>query len=186
MVPLMSLLLPMFLSAVIVFIASALIHMVLRYHSADWKGLANEDGVMEALRKFDLAPGDYMMPRPTGPNAMKDPAFIEKRTKGPALIMTVWPKGPFGMGKSLGLWFVLCLVVSLFAGYLASRVLPAGTQYLKVFQIVGTFGFAAYALGGFPDSIWYQRSWATTFRNTFDALIYGCLMAGTFGWLWPK
>ena len=37
-----------------------------------------------------------------------------------------------------------------------------------------------------PQSIWYQRAWSTTLKLMFDGLIYACLAAGTFGWLWPK
>ena len=43
-----------------------------------------------------------------------------------------------------------------------------------------------YAMGAWPLSIWYGRKWSTTFKSTFDALIYAMLTAGTFGWLWPK
>ena len=44
----------------------------------------------------------------------------------------------------------------------------------------------AVALGQLPQSIWYQRAWGTTLKLMFDGLIYACLAAGTFGWLWPK
>jgi hypothetical protein len=35
-------------------------------------------------------------------------------------------------------------------------------------------------------SIWYRRAWSTTIKSSIDGLIYACLTAGTFGWLWPK
>src|SRR5262249_6652068 len=99
---------------------------------------------------------------------------------------TVLPNGMFQMGASMVQWFLFCVVVSLFTGYVTGRVLPAGTQYLRVFQIAGTIAFMAYAFGQFPSSIWYRKSWSTTFKHTFDGLLFGCLTAGTFGWLWPK
>ena len=62
MVQIMSLWLPIVVSAVLVFFASFVIHMVLGYHRADYKRLADENGVMDALRKFNIAPGDYLTP----------------------------------------------------------------------------------------------------------------------------
>jgi hypothetical protein len=33
-------------------------------------------------------------------------------------------------------------------------------------------------------SIWYRRSWITTFKSSVDGLIYSLLTGGVFGWLW--
>jgi hypothetical protein len=186
MPPLTALWLPVLLSAVIVFVASAIVHMVLPFHRQDWKGLPKEAEAMSALRTLGIPPGDYMMPHGEGPSSMKDPAFIEKRTQGPVVIMTVMKSGPPRMGKELVQWFFFCVLVSLFAGYVASRALPAGAHYLDVFRFVGTVAFVGYGLRGWPESIWYKRSWGTTLRDTIDGLVYGLLAAGTFGWLWPR
>jgi hypothetical protein len=186
MVPLTELWLPIVLSAVAVFIASAILHMVLPYHRTDYAKVPKEDDVMEALRKFAIPPGDYMMPRPGSPAAMKDPAFLDKMNKGPVAMFTVMPSGPFGMGKQLAQWFVFCLVVSLFAAYLSGRALPPGTEYLRVSQIASCTAFIAYALGLWPMTIWYKRSLSTTLKGTVDGLIYGFLTGGVLGWLWPK
>ena len=35
-------------------------------------------------------------------------------------------------------------------------------------------------------SIWYHRGWHLTLKGALDGLIYACLTAGAFGWLWPK
>ena len=51
------------------------------------------------------------------------------------------------MGPSLVQWFVFALVVSFFVAYVASHALPAGSEYLRVFQIVGAVAFLAYARG---------------------------------------
>jgi hypothetical protein len=186
MVPLTSLWLPVLVSAVLVFVVSSLIHMVLGYHRADWKKLPSEDAVQEALRRFSIPPGDYLLPCPDSPAAMRAPEFIAKRDKGPVLIMTTWPAGPQGMGQSLGLWFLYSVFVGVFAGYLTGAALGPGAPYLSVFRFSGTVAFAGYALALPQHSIWYQRSWATTFRSMFDGLIYALLTAGVFGWLWPE
>jgi len=114
MVSIPSLWLPILLSAVAVFVASSLIHMVLPYHKSDYKRLPSEDGVMGALRSFDLPPGDYMFPMANAGD-MKNPAFVEKWSKGPAGSMTVLPKGPWSMGRNLSLWFLYSVVVGITA-----------------------------------------------------------------------
>lgn len=185
MVALTSLWLPTLLSAVFVFFASFVMHMVLRYHRNDFAKVPAEDDVMAAFAKVGVPPGDYMFPHGGGPDAMKDPAFVEKMSRGPVAVLTVIPSGPPAMGAQLAQWFVYCIVVSVFAGYVAARALPPGADYLEVFRFAGTTAFAAYALGLWQNSIWYRRKWSTTLKQTFDGLIYALLTAGTFGWLWP-
>jgi len=186
MVSLTSLLVPILASAVIVFVASAVMHMMLTYHMNDVVGVPNEPGVMAALRPFNIPPGDYMIPRAASMKESKEPAFMEKLKQGPVALITVLPTGPFNMGKTLAQWFVYCVVIALFAGYVASRTLGPGVDYLAVFRVVGTVAFIGFAGGLWQDSIWWSRKWSTTLKSTFDALVYGLLMAGTFGWLWPS
>jgi hypothetical protein len=186
MVSITSLWLPILVSSVIAFVLSSVIHMFLSYHSADYKQLPVEGDVMEALRKFSLPPGDYMVPRPTTRDAMRSPEFLEKRRLGPVMIMTVMKPGEFNMGAKLGAWFGYLLLVNVTAAYVAGRALGPGAPYLHVFRFAGCTAFCAYALALFQDSIWYERSWGTTLRNTFDGLLYASMAAGTFGWLWPR
>ena len=186
MVPIMSLLVPILLAAVIVFIASSLIHMVLGYHRTDFRALPKEADVQGALRGFSIPPGDYLLPCPTGPGGMKAPEFVERRAKGPVVAMTVMPAGEVSMGRSLALWFVYTILVSLFAAYIAGRALPPGADYLAVFRFAGATAFAGYSLALLQNSIWYSRNWGMTLRSMFDGLIYALLTAGTFGWLWPR
>jgi hypothetical protein len=186
MVPLLSLPIPILLSAVIVFVVSAIIHMVLPYHRNDFRRLPRESEVLAALRPFKIPPGDYMMPYGGSPAAMKDPAYLEKMQKGPVVLATVLPSGPPAMGSSLLLWFLYCNVIAVFAGYIAGRALPPGADYLEVFRFVGTAAFMGYALALLQNSIWYRRSWAATLKSVFDGLVYALLTAGTFGWLWPR
>jgi len=117
---------------------------------------------------------------------LKDPAFLEKYTKGPVAMMTVIKSGPPAMGPQLAQWFVFCLVVSVFAAYIAGRALGPGAHYLAVFRFAGCTAFVGYTLALWQDSIWFKRAWGTTIKNTIDGLVYGLLTAGTFGWLWPR
>ena len=184
MVPVASLWIPIVLSAALVFVASALLHMVLTYHRSDFGPMPDEDRVMGLLREVGVGSGDYMVPHAATPEAMKDPAFVEKRERGPVAVITVF-KGSGSMGTSLAQWFVFCLVVSVFAAYVAGRALGPGAEYLDVFRFSGTTAFAGYALAQWQNSIWYKRPWSTTIKNTVDGLIYALLTAGVFGWLWP-
>jgi hypothetical protein len=186
MVSLVSLWLPILLSAVIVFVLSSVVHMVVPVHKNDFRALPNQDQVLDALRPFDIPPGDYMLPRPADMKDMATPAFKEKLQRGPVVVATFMKYNPAGMGPQLVQWFVYLLVVGVFSAYLTSRALGPGTPYLKVFRFAGTTAFAAYALALWQDSIWYKRSWGTTVKYTLDGLLYALMTAGTFGWLWPK
>jgi hypothetical protein len=121
MVSIISLWLPIVLSAVIVFIASSVIHMLLKYHNSDFRKVPAEDEVMAALRPFNIPPGEYVFPRCDGHEAMKDPAYQEKLKQGPVAFMTVMD-GDFGMVKSLVLWFLYCIVIGIFAAYMAGAL----------------------------------------------------------------
>jgi hypothetical protein len=186
MVSLTALWLPILLSAAIVFVASSVIHMASPWHKSDYPKVPNEEGLRAALRPLAIPPGDYMVPRPSSREELRDPKFIEKVNQGPNLVLTVLPTGPWSMGRNLGLWFLYTAVVSLFAAYVASRALPPGAEYLHVFRFVGATAFLGYAAALWQMSIWYRRAWSTTVKATVDGLIYALLTAGVFGWLWPR
>ena len=185
MIPIASLWLPILLSAVGVFIASSIVHMVLKYHQGDYAKLAGEDNVLAAMREAGVKPGSYYFPNCVDPKDLAEPAMQEKFKAGPVGFMTVIPSGVPTMGKQLGLWFAYSVLVGGCVAYLASRTLDAGAPYLKVFQVVGTIAFLAYGFAHLSDSIWRGQSWTSAFKHLLDALIYGCVTAGFFGWLWP-
>lgn len=187
MTPFPLLWLPILLSAIIVFVASSILHMLLPWHRSDYRKVPNEDKFMDAVRPLAIPPGDYMVPAPgAGREEMRSAEFKEKIKKGPVLMMTVMPSNWMSMGRSLGLWFLYVLVVSFFAAYVAGRALPPHSEYLEVFRFAGTAAFLTYAGALWPMSIWYRRAWSNTIKATIDGLIYAGLTAGTFGWLWPK
>lgn len=185
MVPLSALWLPIVLSAVIVFVASSIMHMLLPYHRSDYNRLPDEDKVTSTLRSLNLKRGLYVFPHCT-PKDMKSPAAQEKYKQGPVGFITIVPSGPPALPKLLALWFLYSLVVSFFAAYLTAHTVAAGTSYLAVFRVVGTAAFLAYGLGILPNSIWKGQTPSTTIKELIDGLIYALLTAGTFGWLWPR
>ena len=185
MVPILSLWLPIVLSAVLVFVASSVIHMMLGYHRSDFRSLPREDAVGAALRDADVPPGDYAMPYAGSMKAMSSPEFIERMNRGPVALISVRRPGPPRMGQTLALWFGLILVVSIFAAYLASRAAGPGADLKHVFRMAATTAFVAYALSTWTESIWFNRKWSTTVKNTVDGLIYALLTGAMFAWLWP-
>ena len=185
MVPLAALWLPILLSAVIVFVASSIMHTVLRYHNSDYQPIPEEDKVLAAMRAAGLKRGMYHFPFCSHKD-MKSPAMMEKYKQGPVGLMTVFPSGPPAMPKFLGMWFAHCLIISFFVAYLAGHTVVSGASYLAVFRVVGTAAFLAYGLGQLSNGIWKGQSWGVTIKEVVDGLVYGLLTAGTFGWLWPR
>ena len=186
MVSLGSLWLPVLLSAVLVFIVSALVHMVLRYHNRDYTPIPNEDAIRSTIRNASPAPAQYIIPYCSEMKQMETPEMKQKFTEGPVAVINIMRSGVPNMGRPLTLWFLFSVVVSFFIAYIASRSIPSGVRYLHVFRIVGTIGFLAYAAALVPPSIWMGKPWKITLKEMFDGLLYGLVTAGTFGWLWPR
>lgn len=185
MVSLTSLWLPILLSAVLVFIASSVIHMVLKYHKSDYDKTPQEDAILTALQ--GVPPGEYVLPYMRGPEDAKDPAIMAKVNRGPrAMVRVLSGSLEASFRNALIGWFIYSLVVGVFAAYLTGRALQPGTAYIEVFRFAGTTAFLGYGLAMAQESVWFGRRWSNTFRALFDALIYGLLTGGVFGWLWPK
>lgn len=185
MVPVMALWMPILVAAVLVFVLSSVIHMLLPYHKSDFSGVPGEEGVRAALRGAGIPPGDYVIPYATSMGEMKNPEFVQKYNEGPVAIMTVLPNQAPSMGKSLVLWFLYSVLVGVFAAYVAGRALAPGAEYLAVHRFAGVTAFLGYGLAHIQGSIWYSKPWSTTVKNLFDALVYGLVTGGVFGWLWP-
>lgn len=185
MISLAALWLPIVLSAVAVFILSSIIHMVLRYHNTDFSKVPAEEGVMDAMRGFNIPPGDYVMPHASDMKEMGSPEYLAKQKQGPVAFMTVLPSGPSSMGQSLIQWFLYSLLVGVFVAYISRMTIPAGADYLLVHRVTGAVAFCAYGLAHLSNSIWYKKKWSGTLKNLLDGLIYGLVTGGIFGWLWP-
>ena len=186
MTELSALWLPILLGAVFAFVVSSVIHMGPFWHKSDFPQVPNEEKARAVIGALGIPPGEYMLPRCNSHAEMRTPEFMQKMSDGPVWLITVRPNGMQGMAKALILWFAYLLLVSMFAAYIASHALAPGAHYLHVFRYIGTTAFMAFSLGLVHDSIWYSRKWSTTIKLMIDGLIYGLVMAGTFGWLWPK
>ncbi|MGA9334593.1 MAG: hypothetical protein WBV39_09990 [Rudaea sp.] len=185
MVSLVQLWLPVLMSAVAVFIASSIVHMLLKFwHMPDYHGFSNEDEVGAAMRKDNPAPGMYVLPY-CRMQDMNKPESIEKFKAGPVGFVILRPDGMPNMGKNLLLWFVFCLVVSLFCAFVAIGALDAGANSHRVFHTTALVALMAYAAGTFPMGIWWGQPWRAVIKDAVDGLIYALLTGAIFMWLWP-
>ncbi len=183
---LVSLWLPILLSAVAVFLISSLIHMVFKWHAPDYRGFANEDAVRAAIRAGASKPGRYVLPHCADMKAMGGEAMQQKYREGPIAHVVVGPNGAPNMGKYLGLWFVWCLVVATVAGYLAGRIFSLNPwNAAGAAKLMGAATFIAHGFGTITDSIWMMRPWSSSAKHVLDAALYAIASAAIFYWLWP-
>jgi hypothetical protein len=175
--------LPILLSAVFVFIASNILWMMLPFwHYRDYRKLPDETSVLDALA--NVKSGQYSVPLIDWKSMT--PEAREAFQRGPSAYMLVRNPARFSLGKALTLYFLQAVVVAVFIAYLTGHTRSAGSGYLEVFRVAGTAGFLAYGLRGISDGIWFGKPWIVVLKEMIDGLIYALLMAGTFGWLWPR
>lgn len=185
MVSIGSLWLAILLSAVLVWFASAVVWMSpFSWHKSDFKGLPDEEAARAGLGA-SLAPGQYNIPHAASQADYKSPEIEAKANEGPVALITVMPRGMPGMGKQLGLWLVYLVWIAGLVAYVLTRSLPAGVEYLHVFQISGTVAWMGYGMASIADGVWFGRPWSAVFKSLFDAFIYACLTAGAFAWQFP-
>ncbi len=181
MLELTALWLPVVLSAVLVFVASSILHMVLPFHRGDYDKLPDEDAVLELFRAQEAGAGNYVAPHCVTPEERASEEMRAKLARGPLLFATVIPK--IAMGKQLVSWFIFCLVIGGLVAYVASFTVPKDADYMAVFRLTSMVAFLGYAGASASESIWMGRKWSTSLKHIVDGVIYSLLTAGVFGWL---
>jgi hypothetical protein len=184
--PFGSLWLPVLVSAVLTWIASAIVWMALPHHKSDFSKLPSEDGVTDALGKLKLAPGQYLLPYMSDMKQMKDPAYIKRLEAGPLAMIRIRENGVPKMGPNLAAYFLYCFLVSFVTGYIARHTMHPGESFHQVFRMTGAVAIAAYTMATIPESIWMWRPWNVTLKNVCDSIVYGLITAAVFAALWPK
>ncbi len=185
MTPLLSLLLPIALSALAVFIVSMIVHMAMPWHRSDYANVPDHAAAIAAIQSLHLAPGDYAVPNPRLPGGGSNPNFVADFERGPTFHITLMPSGGMNMGKLMGTWFGLMLLVSTIAGLVTGSIVAPGGDRHAVFHFSAVITTCAYGFGSWPLSIWYSRKWSTAFKETFDAMLYGLASGAVFMWMWP-
>jgi hypothetical protein len=176
-----SLWLPIIASAVVVFIAGSIVWMFMPWHKTEWKKTPDEEALRAALKS--CPPGMYTVPNVKDQAEFKNPDVQKKLVDGPQAFVTVVPSGLPKMGPKLVMNFGYNLVVAIVCAYFVSRTLAPGADYLAVFRIAGAVAFVAYGMAYVQESVWFGRKWSSTGMSFLDALIYGLLTGGVFGWL---
>ena len=182
MVAISALWLPILVSAVIVFIASNILWMALPFwRRGDHGQLPDEKSVIDALVPAES--GQYIVPCVNW-NKLTPEQRTAMESKPMALVLVRNP-AQFNFVKGLAQWLVYAVVVAVFVAYITGRARGAGTPYLEIFRFAGTVGFLPFGFHSVSDAIWYGKPWSVVIKDVIDGLIYGMLMGGVFGWLWP-
>ena len=177
--------LPILLSAVAVWIASAVAWMFVGHHKGDHIELPDENAFVAAIKSLGIAPGNYGFPNCKDRAKMKDPEFKKKWEQGPMGMLSIWRLG--SMGRSMALTFVVYLVISYVIAYLlGSSGLRHGEQFMTVFKVAGTAGILGYGFAFLPNQIWFQAYPRTIVACVVDGIVYGLITGAIFAGLWPK
>ncbi len=176
--------LPILVSAVVVFMVSGLVWMVLPHHKKDVKSVPDEKALFSGLEKLDLAPGTYMWPGCQPGQDMKSKEFRARCDAGPWGSMNILSGKP-NFGSNLILVFLVYLVVSIFIGYITSLARPAGAAFLPVFRVAGATAVLGYCAGSIPNAIFFGKPGRFVLTDLLDGVVYGLLTAVVFALLWP-
>lgn len=172
-------------SGVFSWIASAVIHMVIKYHNSDYKKLNNEDEVSRAIDAGKTPVGFYTLPHCADFKEMNDPEVQQRFKGGPIAIITIMQNGLPPMAKLLTQQLLFFIMGSLFIGYVGTLGLTSVADSAAIFRMLFVTGFICYGWAAIPYSIWFGHPWAVTVKYLADALIYSAVTAMTFVWLWP-
>ncbi len=177
---------PILASAVFVFVASSVLHMLLPIHKGDYQKLDEEAAITAFMREKGVQPGTYMFPNCASMKDLGSPEMIEKFEKGPVGWMTILPSGPPTMGKQLINWFLYTVLIGVSLAYVAWMSLEPGAEYMEVFRLTSTVGFLAYGVPALVDTVWKGQRLGVSLKFVFDGFVYCLAAAGAFAWLWPE
>ena len=170
MVPLAQLWLPALVSAILIFAASSVIHMLLKWHNAEYRPFTDEEAVRAAMRGNPA--GQYVVPYIGDMKRMKEPEMQRKFSEGPVAFVTMRRAGSFSMGAPLALWFAYTFVISAIAGRVTLGLPTAA----------GVVAFVAYAGGAIQHGIWMGKPWSSVTKEVLDAAIYAVITGAAFAW----
>jgi hypothetical protein len=208
--------LPILLSGVAVWFASALAWMAIGHHKKDRDPIpgaslphGGEQELMDTITRLNLAPGNYGFPDfnqhdhlPRKARMEKLKALYDRRPYG---LLRVW--GEMNMGGNMLLTFLFSLFTSAVIAYLGWATLPHGSTTLNttivgsggtithttitatfahVFQVIGTAGILAYCFASFPGDVWFQKKKRAMLMDAIDGIIFGLITAAIFAYFWPK
>lgn len=182
---LLSLWLPILLSAVVVFAATFIAWTVLPHHRSDWVPIPEEQRLLDALRGHELPRGQYAFPHAMTREGSKSPDAAGRLEEGPVGFLIIAHPGSPDLAKRLFQQFLFVLGVSFMVGYVGYAAVEAGADFPHVFRVLGTAAVLAYAAAEIPRGIWFGHSWSSVLKSVIDGIAFGLLTGGVFGWFWP-
>ncbi|MCC6425806.1 MAG: hypothetical protein IT435_03190 [Phycisphaerales bacterium] len=180
----MALWLPILVSAVAVWIASAIVWMAMPHHKKDYIELPDEKGFTAFLKSQNIPAGVYGFPDCKTPEKRNSPEMKEAWQHGPMGMLYVW-KTPMSMGGKMFATFLVFLCASAGIGYLASIAITGSPEGMHVFRIVATAGTLTYCFSFIPNMIWFGAYRRTIVANIVDGIAYGVITGLVFMWMWP-
>jgi hypothetical protein len=168
-------LLPGILGGLLVFVWSAISHMLLPIGAMGFKWLPNNEGpVLEAMKSNIQEPGLYFMP---GHDMSREPTAEEMRKyeEGPTAFLVYNPTGEKAMSPwqlvRQALFDILC---GLIAAFIISATVASLTTRVIMVMLMGLFAWLAISA---PYWNWYRFPAAFTIGEGLDSVI-GWLLAG--------
>jgi hypothetical protein len=177
---LLSLWLPILLAGVALFFASFLSWMVVQLHQGDWKKLAKEDQIMQAVRDSEVPIGSFLFPGCGSGEEMKSPEYAQKRETGPCGTLTIDPQ--VNRGRNLALTVLYFLVVNFCLRALATLALQPGAGFMPVFRFVSTAGLLTYLAAMVQHAIWFHNR---IVGHVIESIAYAAISGAIFAALWP-
>jgi hypothetical protein len=174
---------PVLLSAAAVWIASALIWMVMPHHRKDHLGLPDERAFVEFVKSQNIPKGNYGFPHFGSHKECNTPEARQRWKEGPSGLVSIW--GQVSMPRNMILTFLVFLAASALIAYLGAAVLAPGASFGRVMQVIGTAGVLTYSFSFIPNAIWFGSYARTIFACIFDGVVYGLITGAIFAWLWP-
>ncbi|MBX3377892.1 MAG: hypothetical protein KF678_12920 [Phycisphaeraceae bacterium] len=175
--------LPILISAVAVWVASAVAWMVIGHHKGDMKALPDEAKFFDAIESLGIQKGNYGFPDCKTKEKMKSPEVQKRWEAGQAGMLTMF--GRMSMGRNMVLSFLVYLVISFFVAYLGIAALPRGTGFSRAFQVLGTAGVLGYAFGHIPGMIWFAAFPRAIVMCLLDGIVYGLITGAVIAAMWP-
>ena len=176
-----SLWLPIVVSGMALFLSSWAAWTLLPHHKSEWKGLPDEEGVMSALRKFNVPPGQYALPHACKPEDRRSEEFKRRMVAGPIGTLTIWNGKP-KMGINMACTILFFLIANAVIAYLAGIALQPDAAFWTVFRFVGTAGILTYGTANILNGIWFGRKMVA---DIIDGIAYGLITGLIFAAFWP-
>jgi hypothetical protein len=183
MVGLAELWLPILVSAVAVFIASAIIWMALKYHDKDIQTMPQESEFLDAIRPMNIKAGLYMFPGCHGVDLKSEP-YLSNWKNGPWGIITIAGKQP-NFGLNLLRCFISYLVISALVGYLTGIGMAPGAEYMDVFRVAATAALLGHCFGGLANDFFLGKPTRFIITGLIDGVVFALITAGIFAAMWP-